>query len=221
MLGQPARRRQPCTGPPDRANRGLTSDLILDPPAGYWRYALGSVAERYPIFMHGVSLSIGSTDPLDFEYLTRLRRLADEVRAMWVSDHVCWTGVAGINTHDLLPIPFTEASLAHVTRRIRIVQEFLERPLVLENPSTYVGAAKIRVKPAMGDLDPVSPPVEKLLLVGCAEHCLALVVLLKCYQRLGYFPRLEQVPVEVASETDVAAAGLRLGVRGLATVPAR
>jgi uncharacterized protein (UPF0276 family) len=60
---------------------------------------------------------------------------------VWVSDHVCWTGVAGINTHDLLPIPFTEASLAHVTRRIRTVQEFLERPLVLENPSTYVGFA--------------------------------------------------------------------------------
>lgn len=118
----------------------IISENFMD-SQGYRRYALGSVAERYPIFMHGVSLSIGSTDPLDFEYLTRLRRLADEVRAVWVSDHVCWTGVAGINTHDLLPIPFTEASLAHVTRRIRTVQEFLERPLVLENPSTYVGFA--------------------------------------------------------------------------------
>jgi len=90
------------SGPPNRADRGLTSDLILDPPAGYRRYALGLVAERYPIFMHGVSLSIGSTDPLDFEYVTRLKWLADEVRAVWVSDHVYWTGVAGINTHDLL-----------------------------------------------------------------------------------------------------------------------
>jgi hypothetical protein len=106
---------------------------------GYRRHVLGSIAEHYPIFMHGVSLSIGSTDPLDFEYLARVRQLADGVCAVWVSDHLCWTGVAGINTHDLLPIPFTEASLAHVTRRIRIVQEFLDRPLVLENPTTYVG----------------------------------------------------------------------------------
>lgn len=116
----------------------IISENFLD-SRGYRRHILGSIAEHYPIFMHGVSLSIGSTDPLDFEYLTRLRQLADDVGAVWVSDHLCWTGVMGINTHDLLPIPFTEASLAHVTRRIRIVQEFLERPLVVENPSTYVG----------------------------------------------------------------------------------
>lgn len=118
----------------------IISENFMD-SSGHRRYVLDSLAERYPIFMHGVSLSIGSADPLDFEYLARLKRLADSIGAVLVSDHVCWTGVAGINTHDLLPIPFTEASLAHVIRRIRTVQEFLERPLLLENPSTYVGFA--------------------------------------------------------------------------------
>jgi uncharacterized protein (UPF0276 family) len=103
------------------------------------RRALDEIAERYPVLLHGVCLSIGSTDPLDRDYLARLRRLADQVRAVWVSDHVCWTGIGGVTTHELLPLPFTEESLAHVVRRIRVVQEVLERPLVLENPSTYAG----------------------------------------------------------------------------------
>lgn len=102
------------------------------------RYVLDQIAERYPVVMHGVSLSIGSTDPLDFDYLSKLKRLADEIRAVWISDHLCWTGINGINTHDLLPVPLNEESLVHIVNRIRIVQDFLERPLVLENPSTYV-----------------------------------------------------------------------------------
>jgi uncharacterized protein len=102
------------------------------------RYILEQIGERYPVVLHGVSLSIGSTDPLNFEYLAKLKRLAARVDARWVSDHLCWTGVAGINTHDLLPIPFTESSLRHVVDRIGIVQDILERPLVLENPSTYL-----------------------------------------------------------------------------------
>lgn len=102
------------------------------------RYVLEQVSERYPIVMHGVSLSIGSTDPVNFEYLHKLRELARATKALWVSDHVCWTGIAGRNTHDLLPIPYTEQALAHVSERIRIVQDVLERPLVLENPSTYI-----------------------------------------------------------------------------------
>lgn len=91
--------------------------------------------------MHGVSLSIGSTDPLDFEYLRKLKTLADTVRAHWVSDHDCWTGVAGRNAHDLLPVPFTEETLRHLTACVHIVQAFLERPLVLENSNSYVGFA--------------------------------------------------------------------------------
>ena len=102
------------------------------------RYVLEQIAERYPVVMHGVSMSIGSTDPLNIEYLTKLKKLADAVKPRWVSDHLCWTGVAGLNAHDLLPIPLNEESLAHVTARVRTVQDFLGRPLVLENPSTYV-----------------------------------------------------------------------------------
>ena len=102
------------------------------------RYVLDRIAERYPVVMHGVSLSIGSSDPLDFGYLGKLKALAKAIRPAWVSDHLCWTGVLGRNTHDLLPMPLDAAALRHVVARIRTVQDFLERPLVLENPSTYV-----------------------------------------------------------------------------------
>jgi len=98
---------------------------------------LDQVAERYPVVMHGVSMSIGSTDRLDFEYLRKLKALADRTKARWVSDHLCWTGVSGRNTHDLLPMPLTEEALAHVAARVRTVSDFLERPLMLENASTY------------------------------------------------------------------------------------
>jgi len=115
----------------------IISENYID-SQGRPRYVLQQIAERYAIVMHGVSLSIGSSDPLDFAYLGKLKRLAKTVRARWVSDHLCWTGVAGRNTHDLLPIPLNEPTLKHVVERIRTVQDFLERPLVLENPSSYV-----------------------------------------------------------------------------------
>jgi uncharacterized protein len=99
---------------------------------------LDAIADRYPVVMHGVSLSIGSTDPLDRAYLTELRALRDRTKARWVSDHLCWTGVSGKNTHDLLPMPYTEEALRHVAGRVRAVQDFLGAPLALENPSTYV-----------------------------------------------------------------------------------
>lgn len=119
----------------------IISENFMD-SQGRPRYVLEQIAERYRVVMHGVSLSIGSTDPLNFEYLAKLKRLADAVDAQWVSDHVCWTGVAGRNSHDLLPVPFTESTLQHITERIRIVQDVLERPLVLENPSSYVTFAR-------------------------------------------------------------------------------
>jgi uncharacterized protein (UPF0276 family) len=118
----------------------VISENFMD-SGGRPRFVLEQVAERYPVVMHGVSLSIGSADQLDFDYLKKLKNLADAVNARWVSDHLCWTGVAGLNAHDLLPIPLNEETLAHVLGRVRIVQDFLERPLVLENPSTYVGFA--------------------------------------------------------------------------------
>jgi uncharacterized protein (UPF0276 family) len=119
----------------------VISENFMD-SAGRPRYVLEQIAERYPIVMHGVSLSIGSTDPMDFEYLQKLKRLAREIKPHWISDHLCWTGVLGLNAHDLLPIPLNEETLAHVGGRVRTVQDFLERPLVLENPSTYVTFAQ-------------------------------------------------------------------------------
>src|SRR5256884_513034 len=114
----------------------IISENFMD-SGGRPRYLLDQIAERYPLVMHGVSLSIGSTDPLDFDYLKKLKRLADEVGALWISDHLCWTGVMGSNTHDLLPVPLNEESLSHIVRRIRTVQDFLGHPLVLENPAPY------------------------------------------------------------------------------------
>lgn len=106
---------------------------------------LDAVAERYPIVMHGVSMNIGSTDPLDREYLKALKGLAERCHARMVSDHLCWTGVSGTNLHDLLPLPYTHEALRHVARRVVQVQEILERPLVLENPSTYLEFAQSRM----------------------------------------------------------------------------
>ena len=100
-------------------------------------YLLEQVAERYPVVLHGVSMSIGSTDPLDLDHLQRLKALAARISARWISDHLCWTGVNGRNTHDLLPLPLTETSLAHCITRVKQAQDILERPLMLENPSTY------------------------------------------------------------------------------------
>jgi uncharacterized protein len=105
-------------------------------------FVLEQVVERYPVALHGVSLSVGSTDALDRGYLQKLKALAKRTRARWVSDHLCWTGVLGRNTHDLLPLPYDRATLRHVTRRVKQVQDALERPLVLENPSTYLEYAR-------------------------------------------------------------------------------
>ena len=115
----------------------VLSENFLD-TGGRPMYVLDQVAERYPVALHGVSLSIGSTDPLNHDYLRKLKALAARTRAHWVSDHLCWTGVLGLNSHDLLPMPYTEEALSHTVRRVKEVQGVLERPLVLENPSSYV-----------------------------------------------------------------------------------
>jgi uncharacterized protein (UPF0276 family) len=115
----------------------ILSENFLD-HRGYAAHVLERVAEHRPVVMHGVSLSIGSADPLDSVYLSKLAELAGRVKPMWISDHLCWTGIAGTNSHDLLPMPLTEPSLAHVTARVREVQDRLGRPLILENPSSYL-----------------------------------------------------------------------------------
>src|SRR5262244_2173897 len=114
----------------------VLSENFMD-TGGRALWVLDRVVERYPVALHGVSLSIGGTDPLDREYLRKLKALAARTRAHWVSDHLCWTGVAGRNTHDLLPMPLSEEALSHVVRRVRTVSDYLERPLILENASTY------------------------------------------------------------------------------------
>ncbi len=99
---------------------------------------LARIREQYPIVMHGVALSIGTVDPLNCEYLTKLKALIDFVDPAWITDHLCWTGIAHRNTHDLLPVPYTEEALKHIVSRIGQVQDFLGRPIALENPSTYL-----------------------------------------------------------------------------------
>ena len=105
------------------------------------RHYLDRIRARYPLAMHGVSLSIGSTDPFDFAYLRELRQLAREIDPIWISDHLCWTGNGGINSHDLMPLPYTEEAIAHVASRIGEVQDFLGREILIENVSTYVSFA--------------------------------------------------------------------------------
>jgi uncharacterized protein (UPF0276 family) len=107
-------------------------------PGGNPRRVLESVRRDYPVVLHGVSLSIGSADPLDERYLDALDALARALEPAWISDHLCWGTAHGINAHDLLPVPHTEAALAHIARRVERVQERLGRRILLENPSSYL-----------------------------------------------------------------------------------
>jgi len=101
-------------------------------------YYLDKIRQDYPIIMHGVSMSLGSTDELDFVYLKQLKDLADRIEPAWFSDHLCWTGVDHKNTHDLLPLPYTEESIAHVADRIQQAQEYMGLPMLIENLSSYI-----------------------------------------------------------------------------------
>jgi uncharacterized protein (UPF0276 family) len=99
---------------------------------------LTAIREHYPMVMHGVSMSIGSVEPLNWDYLKRLQLLIERVEPVWISDHLCWTGVNGLNLHDLMPLPYTEEAIAHVVERVSRVQDFLGRQILLENVSSYV-----------------------------------------------------------------------------------
>jgi uncharacterized protein len=107
-------------------------------PGGRPLHYLRRIRERYPVVMHGVSLSIGSADPLNRDYLKKLKELASTVSPAWISDHLCWTGVENTNLHDLMPLPYTEEALTHVSDRVSEVQDFLGRRILLENVSSYV-----------------------------------------------------------------------------------
>jgi len=99
---------------------------------------LDCLRERYPAVLHGVSLNLGSTTPLREDYLDALAALIERVQPAWVSDHLCWTGTAHGQLHDLLPLPYARATLDHLRARIQQVQERLRRPLVIENVSSYL-----------------------------------------------------------------------------------
>ncbi len=114
----------------------LTENFLV--PGGRPLHNLERVRADYPLVMHGVSLSIGGTTPLDKRYLREVRALANRIEASWVSDHLCWTGVNGINLHDLMPLPYTEEALVHVSARVRQAQEILGRQILLENVSSYL-----------------------------------------------------------------------------------
>jgi len=122
--------------PPVDWFEALTENYLV--PGGKPLDYLMRIRERYPMVMHGVSMSIGSTQPLDRAYLAQVKALAARLEPQWVSDHLCWTGIAGRNMHDLLPLPYTEEALANVVERVRTVQDILGRRILLENVSSYV-----------------------------------------------------------------------------------
>lgn len=115
----------------------IISENFMD-TGGKARRNLERIRAHYPIVMHGVSLSIGSVDVLNSDYLRQLKQLAHDIEPAWISDHLCWTGVAHKNLHDLLPVPYTEEALRHIVARVQQVQDYLGRPIALENPSTYL-----------------------------------------------------------------------------------
>ena len=114
----------------------ITENYLV--PGGKPLWFLERIRERFPLVMHGVSLSIGSTDPLDHDYLHAVRALAARIEPQWISDHLCWTGIEGSNLHDLLPLPYTEEALRFVAGRIGQVQDALGRQILLENVSSYL-----------------------------------------------------------------------------------
>jgi len=114
----------------------LSENYLVD--GGKPLYFLDKIREHYPMVMHGVSMSIGSVEPLNREYLRRLKNLIDRVEPAWFSDHLCWTGVDGINLHDLMPLPYTEEAIQHVVDRVSQVQDFMGRRMLLENVSSYI-----------------------------------------------------------------------------------
>lgn len=102
------------------------------------KHYLHTIRESYPMVMHGVSLSIGSTDPLNTTYLKQLKVLVNELQPEWISDHLCWTGAHQVNSHDLLPMPYNNEALSHIVDRVSEVQDYLGQPILMENVSSYI-----------------------------------------------------------------------------------
>lgn len=140
----------------------LTENYLV--PGGKPLHYLDQIRAQYPMVMHGVSLSLGGTDPLDLSYLQSLKQLIARVQPAWISDHLCFGRVAGTHLHDLLPMPYTEEALKHVVSRIQQVQEFLGQRILIENVSSYVSYA-----------DSIMPEWEFLSEVARQADCLILL----------------------------------------------
>ncbi len=123
--------------PPVDWFEALTENYLV--PGGKPLYYLERIREHYPMVLHGVSLSIGGSDPLNRDYLGQLKALVRRIEPAWISDHLCWTGLHGVNAHDLLPLPYTEEAVGHVAQRVIEVQDYLGRRILLENVSSYLG----------------------------------------------------------------------------------
>ena len=159
---------------------------------------LERIRERYPVVLHGVSLSIGSTAPLDRAHLIQLKALAERIQPAWISDHLCWTGIAGRNLHDLMPLPHTEEAVHHIAARVREVQDFLGRRILLENVSSYVDFAHSAL-----------PEWEFLKAVAEAADCLILLDVNNIYvnsQNHGFDPLdyLRAVPAQRVQQIHLA-----------------
>lgn len=114
----------------------LTENYLV--PGGKPLHYLDQICEQYPVVLHGVSMSLGSHDPLDMNYMRQVKELAKRTNARWVSDHMCFTGVDGINAHDLLPLPCTEEAVKHMSAKISQAQDYLGQQMLIENASTYI-----------------------------------------------------------------------------------
>jgi hypothetical protein len=166
----------------------LTENYLV--PGGKPLHYLERVRENYPLVLHGVSLSIGSTDPLNRDYLKALRGLASRIEPAWISDHLCWTGRGGLNMHDLLPLPYTEEAVEHVATRVSQVQDALARQILLENVSSYLTYTESRM-----------PEWEFLTAVAERADCLILLDINNIHVSAfnhGFDPLdyLEGIPVE-------------------------
>ena len=117
----------------------ISENFMVD--GGQPRRILADIRARHPVALHGVSMSIGSADGIDAFYLKRLRALVDDIDPLFVSDHLCWTRIDGFNSHDLLPLPFTEEALALVSANVARAQDALGREMLVENPTTYLAFA--------------------------------------------------------------------------------
>ncbi|ASQ45225.1 MNIO family bufferin maturase [Legionella clemsonensis] len=114
----------------------ITENYLI--PGGKPLYFLDKIRENYPVVMHGVSLSLGTTDALNWDYLKQVKELVTRIEPQWISDHLCWTGINGFNLHDLLPLPYTLDAIEHVVARIHVIQDYFGQQILIENVSSYL-----------------------------------------------------------------------------------